>query len=184
MNIGGNLKHMWELALTDAVPVHDDPVGLVAPGALVEHGQVLLHLNKTVEDVQLGRQVNTHHCRQILNDLLSVLLNPHSGRIPSRISCSFLNKRKIFIAKKPAWMSVLASHNCGNAWLPVVPDRGVGHVCAQEDHLNNQMCTKVHQHSLFSTHRLVENFWSDGWNQDRVHSSQFHIDLGLIICGI
>ena len=47
MNIGGNLKHMWELSLTDTVPVHDDPVGLVAPGALVEHGQVLLHLNKT-----------------------------------------------------------------------------------------------------------------------------------------
>ena len=32
---------------------------------------------------------------------------------------------------------------------------------------------------FFSTHRLVENFWSDGWNQDRVHSSQFYIDLGL-----
>ena len=46
MNIGGNLKHMWELSLTDAVPVHDDPVGLVAPGALVEHGQVLLHLKQ------------------------------------------------------------------------------------------------------------------------------------------
>ena len=32
---------------------------------------------------------------------------------------------------------------------------------------------------MFSTHRLIENFWSDGWNEDRVHSSQFHIDLGL-----
>ena len=34
---------------------------------------------------------------------------------------------------------------------------------------------------VFSTHWLVENFWSDGWNKDRIHSSQFHIDLGLTI---
>ena len=35
---------MWELSLADSVSVHDDPVGLVAAGALVEHHQVLLHL--------------------------------------------------------------------------------------------------------------------------------------------
>jgi len=35
------LKHMRELSLRDAVPVHDDPVRLVAARALVEHHQVL-----------------------------------------------------------------------------------------------------------------------------------------------
>ena len=40
---------MWELSLADPVPVHDDPVGLVAPGALVEHHQVLFHLNNNIQ---------------------------------------------------------------------------------------------------------------------------------------
>ena len=30
---------------------------------------------------------------------------------------------------------------------------------------------------VFATHGLVENFWSDGRNQNGVHSSQFHINL-------
>ena len=83
-------------------------------------------------------------------------------------------------------MSVLASYHRSDAWLPVVPDRGMGHVRSQEDHLSNELCNNtifqlmiVHEHNFVSTHRLVENFWSDGWNQDRVHSSQFYIDLGL-----
>ena len=37
------LQHVGELALADAVPVHDDPVRLVAACALVEHNQVLSH---------------------------------------------------------------------------------------------------------------------------------------------
>ena len=83
-------------------------------------------------------------------------------------------------------MSVLTSDNCSNAWFSVVAHRGVGHVRSQEDHLSNELCNNtnfqlmiVHEHNFVSTHRLVENFWSDGWNQDRVHSSQFYIDLGL-----
>ena len=44
---------MWELSLTDTVPVHDDPVRLVASGALVEHHQVLLNLEKTHLHFQL-----------------------------------------------------------------------------------------------------------------------------------
>ena len=44
---------MRELALADSIPVHDDPVGLVAPGALVEHHQVLLNLEKTHLHFQL-----------------------------------------------------------------------------------------------------------------------------------
>ena len=38
------LEDVRELALADAVPVHDDPVGLVAARALVEHHQVLFDL--------------------------------------------------------------------------------------------------------------------------------------------
>ena len=38
------LEHVCELALADAVPVHDDPVRLVAARALVEHHQVLFDL--------------------------------------------------------------------------------------------------------------------------------------------
>ena len=40
----GYLKHMRELSFRDAVPVHDDPVRLVAARALVEHHQVLFDL--------------------------------------------------------------------------------------------------------------------------------------------
>ena len=38
------LQDVCELALADAVPVHDDPVRLVAARALVEHHQVLFDL--------------------------------------------------------------------------------------------------------------------------------------------
>ena len=38
------LQDVHELSLADAVPVDDDSVRLVAPGALVEHHQVLLPL--------------------------------------------------------------------------------------------------------------------------------------------
>ena len=84
MNIGGNLKHMWELSLTDAVPVHDDPVGLVAAGALVEHHQVLLD-----------------HGAQLVDDLLPMLLDTNGGCVS-------------------AWVCVLASHHCRDAWLLVI----------------------------------------------------------------
>merc|ERR1719150_3387297 len=63
------LEDVGELALTHPVPVHDDPMGLVAACALVEHHQVL-----------------PHHLRQVLDDVLSVLLNPHSGRISAGMS--------------------------------------------------------------------------------------------------
>ena len=39
--------------------------------------------------------------------------------------------------KKPAWMSILASHYGSNARLPVVAHGGVGHVGPQENHLRN-----------------------------------------------
>ena len=42
----GYLKHMRELSFRDAVPVHDDPVRLVAARALVEHHQVLFDLGR------------------------------------------------------------------------------------------------------------------------------------------
>ena len=40
------LQDVCELALADAVPVHDDPVRLVAARALVEHHQVLVDLGR------------------------------------------------------------------------------------------------------------------------------------------
>ena len=56
-------------------------------------------------------------------------------------------------------MSVLTSHNSSNAGLPVVPDRGVGHVRAEEDD------------------RLMEHLGSDARHQDRVHAAKLDIDL-------
>ena len=76
---------MRELALADSVPVHDDPVGLVAPRALVEHHQVLLNLEKSTfafSTFTKSWHQDSHHCRQILNDLLPMLLDAHSSRIP------------------------------------------------------------------------------------------------------
>ena len=73
---------MGELALADPVPVHDDPVGLVAPGALVEHHQVLLNLKRYAFLTFSSGHQDSHHCRQILNDLLPMLLDAHSSRIP------------------------------------------------------------------------------------------------------
>merc|ERR1719507_253978 len=65
--------------------------------APVEHDQVLLH-----------------HCRQVLYDLLPVLLDPHSGCIPTRVS-------------------ILTTHHSCNTWLPVVPNWGVRHFSTKED---------------------------------------------------
>ena len=58
------LEHVCELTLADPVPVHDDAVGLVAAGALVEHHEVL-----------------PHHGRQVLDDVLPLLLHSHCGRV-------------------------------------------------------------------------------------------------------
>ena len=62
------LQDVHELSLADAVPVDDDSVRLVAPGALVEHDEVLLH-----------------HGAQLLDDLLAVLLHAHRGRVPAGV---------------------------------------------------------------------------------------------------
>ena len=78
------LENVHELTLADAVPIHNDSVGLVATSALVEHDQVLLD-----------------HGAQLVDDLLPVLLHPHRGRVPARVS-------------------VLTSHHCRDAWLLVV----------------------------------------------------------------
>ena len=59
----------------------------------------------------------------------------------------------------PAGMSVLASHDGSDAGLPVVPDRGVSHVRAEEDD------------------RLMEHLGSDARHQDRVHAAQLHVNL-------
>ena len=59
------LQDVCELALADAVPVHDDAVGLVAARALVEHHEVL-----------------PHHDGQVLDDVLPLLLHTHCGRVP------------------------------------------------------------------------------------------------------
>ena len=58
------LEHVCELTLADPVPVHNDPVGLVATRALVEHHEVL-----------------PHHGGQVLNDVLPLLLYTHCRRI-------------------------------------------------------------------------------------------------------
>ena len=74
-------------------------------------------------------EVLLDHGAQLLDDLLPVLLDPDRGRVP-------------------AGVRVLASHHRRDAWLLVVPGRGVGHVRAEEDD------------------RLVEYLWSDGRQQD------------------
>ena len=53
-------------------------------------------------------------------------------------------------------MSILASYYSSNAWLPVVSNRGVGHVCSEENHLSNEMFfkkkeRKKHDTNLFSS---------------------------------
>ena len=72
-------------------------------------------------------------------------------------------------------MSVLTSDNRSNAWLSVVAHRWVGHVRTQENHLcqhNSEIVEHlgiflyVFARKLFATHGLVENFWSDGRNQN------------------
>ena len=60
------LQDVCELALADAVPVHDDPVRLVAARALVEHHEVL-----------------PHHGGQVLDDVLPLLLHSHGRRVPA-----------------------------------------------------------------------------------------------------
>ena len=58
------LEDVCELSLADSVSVHDDAVGLVAARALVEHHEVL-----------------PHHGRQVLDDVLPLLLHSHCGRV-------------------------------------------------------------------------------------------------------
>ena len=69
----------------------------VTSSALVEHDKVLFH-----------------HGRQVLDDLLSVLLDPHCGCVSARVS-------------------ILASNHSCDTWLPVVPYWRVGHVSPKED---------------------------------------------------
>ena len=56
-------------------------------------------------------------------------------------------------------MSVLTSHYGSDAWLPVVPDRRMGDVSAEEDD------------------GLVEHLGPDARHQDRVHAAQLNVDL-------
>ena len=91
------LEHVHELALAHTVPVDDDPVRLVAAGALVEHDQVLLD-----------------HGAQLLDDLLSVLLDPHRGRVPTG-------------------MGILGAHHSSNTRLLVVSSWRMCHISTQED---------------------------------------------------
>ena len=62
------LQDVGELALAHPVPVHDDPVGLVATSALVEHDQVLLD-----------------HGAQLVDDLLPMLLDTNGGCVSARV---------------------------------------------------------------------------------------------------
>ena len=144
-------------------------------------------------------QNDSHHRWQILDDLLSVLLNAYSCSIPLQIKTIGKKMCGIRVKSKrkcnaPAWMSILTSDNRSNAWFSVVAHRGMGHVRSQENHLwvEQSQCSIPQTweksqniwgfffmclHVRCFTHGLVENFWSDGRNQNGVHSSQFHINL-------
>lgn len=61
------IQYLVELSLRDTIPVEDDAVGLEACG-LVELDEQLFH-----------------HGRQVLDDLLPVLLDTHRGRVPARM---------------------------------------------------------------------------------------------------
>lgn len=62
------LQYSTELALTDTVAVHNNPVGLESRG-LVEQNQQL-----------------ANHGAKLLNDILTVLLHAYSGRVSGRVS--------------------------------------------------------------------------------------------------
>lgn len=68
--------YLVELSFWDAVPVEDDAVGLEACG-LVELDEQLLD-----------------HGRQVLDDLLPVLLDTHCGRISARVGIHAANNLK------------------------------------------------------------------------------------------
>ena len=85
-------------------------------------------------------EVLPHHGGQVLDDVLPLLLDPHRGRVP-------------------AGVGVLGANHGRDARLPVVSDRGMGHVRPQE------------------YDGLVENFWSNGGNQDGVDSTELDVDL-------
>ena len=91
-------------------------------------------------------QNDSHHRWQILDDLLSVLLNAYSCSIPLQIKLQnelqnnwqenvWKRTKSKIKGNAPAWMSVLTSDNRSNAWLSVVAHRGVGHVRSKENHL-------------------------------------------------
>ena len=63
------LSYHEELSLADPISVDDDPVGLEAPGRLVEHHQMLLD-----------------HRRQFLNDFNPMSLDSNCGRVTRRMS--------------------------------------------------------------------------------------------------
>ena len=91
---------------------------------------------------------NPHHSWEILDDLLPMLLDAHSGRIPGQDGCFYWtgndDEPTDKQGNKPARVSVLASHNCSNARLSIVPNRRVGHICSKENHLRKERCdTKI-----------------------------------------
>jgi len=80
------LEDVKELSFADSIPVDDDSVRFVSSSGFVEHGEMFLH-----------------HGRQLLDDLLSVLLDSDSGSVPG-------------------WMCILATHHCSNTGLLVITE--------------------------------------------------------------
>lgn len=95
------LKDMKELSFADSIPVDDDSMRFVSSSRFVEHGEMFLH-----------------HGRQLLYDLLSVLLDSDSSSVPAR-------------------MSILATHHCSNTGLLVVAEiptrRRMGDISSEEN---------------------------------------------------
>ena len=185
------LENMHELTLTDTVPVDDDPVRFVASGGLVEHHQVLLHLKDIcvscwcrVEEILTiaerswmisclccwTRTVAAYLGRMVV--LLSLQWWRANGQtrkqtcLGERLGFPQLQQCSAFYCPQPEGGSRLLQGKSpaqGKVWHQ---NHGTGH--------RRVICRFVE-----STHRFVENLWSDGWNQNGVHSSQFHIDLNI-----
>uniref|UniRef100_A0A2M3ZMP0 Putative secreted peptide n=1 Tax=Anopheles braziliensis TaxID=58242 RepID=A0A2M3ZMP0_9DIPT len=117
------LQHVRELALGHTVPVEDDSVRLETTGRFVEHDQQL-----------------PYHAAQLLDDLLTMLLNAYGGSVSRR-------------------MRIHRTNHSRNRGLLVITGRWMGNVRTEEDHW------------------FVEYFRSDRGHQDRVDSTQLHVDL-------